>query len=310
MLGERAKHFACKTRDEHEAKWAVKAAAAVSPTANGDDSSDDAAGDDADLLSKIAVACADDLSLDCERVCAALKALGYVALLAPQRFASVDAEVTVNFVVKALLMNNESPELEEPPADAPEWTQEPTTECRAKVLGIKLLVRRLLGKAAADDVSGDQLQAAAAPSVRILTALLEGMGNLRDDNITPLVDRSRLRLAAGCGLLKLAQDPRLRENIDNPLYRTLSTLVQDSCVEVRATFCRKLHRGLLCFRLPLSFMAMFVLSAIDPNDECRAHSAAYLHAVIKLWRKRAALVPKGERLCWRFWWLVAGGWWL
>ncbi|EGD72156.1 hypothetical protein PTSG_00177 [Salpingoeca rosetta] len=292
--------LATTTRDASIAKRAVQAAAAMFADAATEDEDGDEGNDSSpptqqqQLLKRIAKACVEDLSLTSQRLLPALKALGYIALLEPTVFAAFDRQITVNFVVKQLLMNNEEPEIEEPPDDAPEWTDEPTLECQAKVLGIKLLVRRVLGKSQRPNITEKQLADAADPCIRILTAILVGMGNLQRDSITPLVDRSRLRLAAGCAFLKLAQDPRLRSRIDNPLFRQLATLVQDSCVQVRKRFCAKIEHGLDApgHKLPLSYMSMLVLSAIDPEPECREQSAAFLRSIIKKRRKLAARLPQ------------------
>eukprot|EP01147_Barroeca_monosierra_P010390 gene10390-2522_t len=278
-------HLAVSTDDPSEAKHVVKTIVSLFPQFE--------EGDGDSLLHDVAERYVAQLDLTSTQLLSSLKALGYIALLAPSIYTAIDREVTVEFVVKGLLMNNSEPELEEPPEDAPEWTDSPTIECQAKVLGIKLLVRRLLGKAQYENITDAELENAARPSIRILAAILEGTGNLQEDSITPLIDRSRLRLASGCAFLKLAQFKRLQPFIDIPLFQQLAALVQDSCVEVRRQFCVKLERGLdALHKLPLSYMAMFILSAIDPNPDCREQSAVLLRTVIKKRRKFAALLPK------------------
>lgn len=109
-------------------------------------------------------------------------------------------------------------------------------------------------------------------------------------------DMSRLRLAAACALLKLAQEPCYHEIITLEQYQLCSLVinvraspsslaapsvcvsshrclpVQDECYQVRQCFSQKLHRGLCRLRLPLEYMAVFALCAKDPVKERRAHA--------------------------------------
>lgn len=82
-------------------------------------------------------------------------------------------------------------------------------------------------------------------------------------------DQARLRLAAANGLLKLAASSTYYPLITPDLFVLLSQTLQDSCVEVRTIFARKLSASLARSQLPPSYMAFFVLSAIDPSKECR-----------------------------------------
>lgn len=45
---------------------------------------------------------------------------------------------------------------------------------------------------------------------------------------------------------------------------------QDPCYEVRVQFVQKLHKGLLALRLPLQYMGVLCLGALDPLKERRA----------------------------------------
>lgn len=112
---------------------------------------------------------------------------------------------------------------------------------------------------------------------------------------------SRLRLAAACALLKLAQEPCYHEIITLEQYQLCALVinvrtstgvlrtafavgpssfplcislspVQDECYQVRQCFSQKLHRGLCRLRLPLEYMAVFALCAKDPVKERRAHA--------------------------------------
>lgn len=116
-------------------------------------------------------------------------------------------------------------------------------------------------------------------------------------------DMSRLRLAAACALLKLAQEPCYHEIITLEQYqlcalvinvrtctrsrrrrisilsasvvtsaKCVSRRLQDECYQVRQCFSQKLNRGLCRLRLPPEYMAVFALCAKDPVKERRAHA--------------------------------------
>ena len=81
------------------------------------------------------------------------------------------------------------------------------------------------------------------------------------------INRSRLRLKAGCGLLKLAQQTKYTDQITVEQYHQVALVMQDSCCEVRDFFTTKLHKGLETLRLPPSYMAIYALAAVDPSRE-------------------------------------------
>lgn len=47
-------------------------------------------------------------------------------------------------------------------------------------------------------------------------------------------------------------------------------LIKDSCYEVRQKFSIKLHKALEVLKLPLDYLAFFMLSAVDPCKDRRA----------------------------------------
>lgn len=144
-------------------------------------------------------------------------------------------------------------------------------------------------------------------------------------------DMSRLRLAAACALLKLAQEPCYHEIITLEQYQLCSLVInvrearsttfnstnlpcfiagislslpsppQDECYQVRQCFSQKLHRGLCRLRLPLEYMAVFALCAKDPVKERRAHARQCLVKNVNIRREylkqHAALSGKQVQVC-------------
>lgn len=50
----------------------------------------------------------------------------------------------------------------------------------------------------------------------------------------------------------------------------MMVVVQDPCEEVRQRFVQKLHKGLISLKLPLQYLAVLSLGALDPLKERRA----------------------------------------
>lgn len=117
---------------------------------------------------------------------------------------------------------------------------------------------------------------------------------------------SRLRLAAGGAIMKLAQEPCYHEIITPEQFQlcglvinaslafisdfsasvidekvkkknfistdAVCSSVQDECYQVRQIFAQKLHLALVKLLLPLEYLAVFALCAKDPVKERRAHA--------------------------------------
>ncbi len=110
-----------------------------------------------------------------------------------------------------------------------------------------------------------------------------GVANLSNDNADArAVDRSRLRLAAATGLLKLCTQPTYARLLTPAQAQTLLFTAQDSCVRVRTAFLAKLHAHLLALRLPLSFAVGLCLSATDPDTAC-AKAVRLSRAQLGVW---------------------------
>lgn len=224
----------------------------------------------------------DSLDMNSPTLLTSLKALGYIALHAPDVFEVRQRDVISQFIVKKLLLHEPTPAEEKAQRSAAmkaareneeEWSEEPSELCLAKVMGIKCIVRRLLGM---KDVDPDALTQTSAASARLLFSLLDNVGQLKAEAYTPPPDRARLRLAAACGLLKLAGLKPLRAHISPPKFLSIGFVIQDSCNTVRCLFGAKLNKYLAQFILPLSYMSIFCLAAIDPVATNARTAAKYL----------------------------------
>uniref|UniRef100_A0A3Q2NNN2 PDS5 cohesin associated factor B n=1 Tax=Fundulus heteroclitus TaxID=8078 RepID=A0A3Q2NNN2_FUNHE len=191
-----------------------------------------------------------------EQLITPLTTLGHLAQLAPEQFAAPLKSLVANFIVKDLLMNDRKIVLTNFFFFL--WTS-------IQIQGIKLMVRWLLGVKNNQSKSGNS-------TLRMLTAILHSDGDLTEQGRMGKPDMSRLRLAAACALLKLAQEPCYHEIITLEQYQLCALVINDECYQVRQCFAQKLHRGLCRLRLPLEYMAVFALCAKDPVKERRAHA--------------------------------------
>uniref|UniRef100_A0A4W5ML85 PDS5 cohesin associated factor B n=1 Tax=Hucho hucho TaxID=62062 RepID=A0A4W5ML85_9TELE len=199
---------------------------------------------------------------DLDQLITPLTTLGHLALLAPEQFAAPLKSLVANFIVKDLLMSDRVGK-----KTTKLWVpdDEVSSETLAKIQGIKLMVRWLLGVKNTLSKSGNS-------TLRMLTAILHSDGDLTEQGKMGKPDMSRLRLAAACALLKLAQEPCYHEIITLEQYQLCALVINDECYQVRQGFAQKLHKGLCRLRLPLEYLAVFALCAKDPVKERRAHA--------------------------------------
>ncbi|XP_025062881.1 sister chromatid cohesion protein PDS5 homolog B isoform X3 [Alligator sinensis] len=175
-----------------------------------------------------------------EHLITPLVTIGHIALLAPDQFAAPLKSLVATFIVKDLLMND-------------------------RIQAIKMMVRWLLGMKNNHSKSGTS-------TLRLLTTILHSDGDLTEQGKISKPDMSRLRLAAGSAVVKLAQEPCYHEIITLEQYQLCALAINDECYQVRQIFAQKLHKGLSRLRLPLEYMAICALCAKDPVKERRAHA--------------------------------------
>ncbi|XP_073501929.1 sister chromatid cohesion protein PDS5 homolog A isoform X2 [Phyllobates terribilis] len=198
-----------------------------------------------------------------EQLVTPLVSLGHISMLAPDQFASPMKSVVANFIVKDLLMNDRT----NGDKNGKLWSldEEVSPEVLAKVQAIKLLVRWLLG------MKNNQSKSANS-TLRLLSAMLVSEGDLTEHKKISKSDMSRLRLAAGGAIMKLAQEPCYHEIITPEQFQLCALVINDECYQVRQIFAQKLHKALVKLQLPLEYMAIFALCAKDPVKERRAHA--------------------------------------
>uniref|UniRef100_A0A2K6AIE8 PDS5 cohesin associated factor A n=1 Tax=Mandrillus leucophaeus TaxID=9568 RepID=A0A2K6AIE8_MANLE len=211
-----------------------------------------------------------------EQLIIPLVSLDHISMLAPDQFASPMKSVVANFIVKDLLMNDRSTGEKNGKLWSPD--EEVSPEVLAKVQAIKLLVRWLLG------MKNNQSKSANS-TLRLLSAMLVSEGDLTEQKRISKSDMSRLRLAAGSAIMKLAQEPCYHEIITPEQFQLCALVINDECYQVRQIFAQKLHKALVKLLLPLEYMAIFALCAKDPVKERRAHARQCLLKNISIRRE-------------------------
>uniref|UniRef100_A0A0L8I015 Sister chromatid cohesion protein PDS5 homolog B n=1 Tax=Octopus bimaculoides TaxID=37653 RepID=A0A0L8I015_OCTBM len=197
--------------------------------------------------------------------------MGHIAQICPGEFSTEMKNVVSKLIVKDLLMQDRTQGVHVHDS----WYADHaiSEETQAKVLAMKMLVRWLLGLR---NNAGNS----ATSTLRLLYTVIIHEGDLMERGKINKPELARLRLQAGCCMLKLAEEPCFAELITREQFQALALLINDSCYQVRLRFAMKLNKGLLSLRLPLEYMSIFSLAANDPVKERRAQVKQFLYANI------------------------------
>ncbi|XP_077983606.1 sister chromatid cohesion protein PDS5 homolog A-like isoform X2 [Glandiceps talaboti] len=212
---------------------------------------------------------------DARNIETALTSIGYLALLSSTQFMLPMKSLVAKFIVKEILMQDKG----SPGRSKQLWCADedvPQETC-VKVKAMKFLVRWLLGLKSNEQGSGTS-------TIRLLTTMIRNEGDLMEKSKVSPAEKSRLRLAAGCALLKLAMEPCYADIITLDQFYVLALLINDECYQVRQRFAAKLQKGLLTLRLPLQYLSIFGLCAKDPIKDRKSFARKCLVKNISLRR--------------------------
>ncbi|KIJ30528.1 hypothetical protein M422DRAFT_36533 [Sphaerobolus stellatus SS14] len=183
------------------------------------------------------------------------------------------SEVIVAFIVKEVLMRNSEDAMEvDEDETLEEWSPDSGVSAltKAKLLSIKICRNRCIahGKSEfAKDVGG--------PVIKILVAILQNNGAVKDDVVEDPTAKSRLRLLAATSLLQLASIPAYCEDI-MPDFPLVALTIQDSCFQVRLGFLTKLVSYLSRKKTDPRFTVIVFLTAHDPEKEIREKAKGWV----------------------------------
>ncbi|KNC98061.1 uncharacterized protein SPPG_09381 [Spizellomyces punctatus DAOM BR117] len=225
------------------------------------------------------------LSFDNEKLLSHLQALAQIARNASTLFEPHNTAIT-NFIVKDLLLVNRRKAVE----NDVDWVEYESLEREGqlKIMGIKILVKRLIALANNEDAD------VAAPVLKLLRRLLEYDGELVAEKTTPPAVQTHLRLIAAISLLKLARCPTYASQIDVTYLQKLALCIQDPIYQVRNAFVEKLVMYLSNKTVPFDYMVILMLAAHEPEAELKLKVKNFLSRKAK--QQRAEENPQASLL--------------
>ncbi|XP_059168056.1 sister chromatid cohesion protein PDS5 homolog A-B-like isoform X2 [Physella acuta] len=197
----------------------------------------------------------------------AIVSLGHIAQLFPKLYSGEIKSIVSKIIVKDLLMKDRT----QGAATEESWCSDHqvSDETKAKIQAMKLLVRWLLGLKSNTSNSGTS-------TLRLLYTVIIHDGDLMENGLTNKPELARLRLQAGCCMLKLAEEPCYAEIIVKEQFQALALMLNDVCYQVRLRFANRLQKGLISLKLPLEYMSILCLGANDPTKERRQQLKQFL----------------------------------
>ncbi|ESO11948.1 hypothetical protein HELRODRAFT_62692 [Helobdella robusta] len=201
------------------------------------------------------------MNLESSNLLTSIVAIGHLCQLCPSKFVEPTDNIISMFIMKEVLMQDRTVGRKK----TEDWCEEKhiSEETLIKLESVKMIGRWLLGLK-------DQNNCKVSPIMRMLYTMILCEGDLMERGHINKPEMSRLRLHAGCCMLKVAQEPAYADAIKLEQFETMALLINDPCVEVRQIFVSKLHRGLMNLRLPIQYMGIMCLGALDPIKERRS----------------------------------------
>ncbi|KAK9239716.1 armadillo-type protein [Lipomyces kononenkoae] len=187
------------------------------------------------------------------------------------------------FLIKEVLMKNRVKASE----DDKDWVDDSQLEvdCKAKILALRIMVNRLR---AAEEV--EAAKEIAQPVLKLLNCLIVGSGEMSKAQDTPVHFKSRLRLAGGLLLLKLAKIPVYEKMIQPQDINHLAFLVQDRDFQVRQAFIDKLKRYLAADSLPEKYIPIVFLMAYEPEEDVKDELVTWIRARLAMQQQQKTIV--------------------
>ncbi|KAL4230738.1 Sister chromatid cohesion protein PDS5 A [Mactra antiquata] len=214
----------------------------------------------------------DNLKPESANYITSIVALGHISYMCPEEFSQSMKTIVSKDIVKDLLMQDRTHG--QPVMDSWYGDHLVTEETNAKIQAMKLLMRWLLGLKS-------NVNNSCTSTLRLFYTVIVHEGDLMEKGLINKPELARLRLQAGCAILKLAEEPVFADLLQREQFQALALLINDSCYHVRVKFADKLHKGLFALKLPLEFMSIFSLAANDPVRERRTCIKRYIQLNIQ-----------------------------
>ncbi|KAI5081142.1 hypothetical protein GOP47_0004325 [Adiantum capillus-veneris] len=209
---------------------------------------------------------------------AILQSLGCIAQRAISIFETQEDDI-VRFVVRSLLQKDS--DTEKTGFESRDWDSS-SKVCEPKIFGLKTLVKSFL-----------PLKHHPRRRLRGLLNLLSKIlpvGEIADTIRSSENDKAHLRLASVKGLLRLAR--RWDAQIPEPIFHLCVMMAQDSCINVRRGFLKKIHQYLKDRTLSHKYASAFALFAMETSKEILSEAKHHLNDFIEIARLEARTQQK------------------
>ncbi|KAF2144245.1 uncharacterized protein K452DRAFT_246530 [Aplosporella prunicola CBS 121167] len=155
----------------------------------------------------------------------------------------------------------------------PTWTDEPDSDCTAKMWALKILVNRLRGLGDEESV-----KEVSQPVYKLLNTLVAKQGELSKKSESPKAQKARLRLLSAELLLKLCRERRFDALLTAKDFNELAIVAQDPNPHVREGFVKKLMKYLGQDKLPRRFYTILFLLAFEPDSRLQESTVTWIRA--------------------------------
>ena len=209
-----------------------------------------------------------------------LAALSQLVLLASEE-TQAEVDASLDIALKEVLLQFRTPAR----ADQPAWVldEEVDEECQAKLWALRILVNSVRSHNDDDDKT---LIEAAQPVFRLLNTLIAKGGESSEKQETPAPHQSRLRLAAAQLMLKLCASQVIKDRFAAKDFDQLALMAQDSVLQVRSAFMRKLKKYLGQDRLSPRFYPIVFLQAFEPQTDIREDTVTWIRSRSKYYTQQ------------------------
>ncbi len=146
---------------------------------------------------------------------------------------------------------------------------------KAKVAGIKFMARLLIGIKNLNEHAEWGVKC-----MKLFTTFIETKGDVDLQPSLCNAEKARLRLTAGCALLKVLREKVYYDMLKLDQFQHLAYLIVDECSQVRERFALKLHKGLSQLKLPMEFLSIYCLvPSLNSGNSSEQRSAIFSRTV-------------------------------
>ncbi|XP_078494213.1 sister chromatid cohesion protein PDS5 homolog B-like isoform X2 [Ciona intestinalis] len=213
----------------------------------------------------------------------ALTSIGCIAEVIPAAFPGQLRYFIASVVVKQVIMktgNKSDAASTKGRKKEQTWCEkvEISSESKAKVAGMKCMVRWLRG------LSSNDTEGCCGKTLRLLQHMLHNDGDLMKCGNISKADMSHLRLQAARCVLKIAGIKEYRNILKPVVHQELAMLINDPVLEVRKIFLNKLYCAVFRLQISLSFLALFSFVSQETVKVQREHGASLYNKIITRFR--------------------------